>query len=163
MATKQNLRVVHLMDVPEALPVLAQWFVEEWTPWYGSEGPGEAEADLAACRRRDRLPLCLVALGQDGEVLGTAALRAESVGSELGVGPWLAGLLVGKDHRGQGLEATLIDAIVAEAKGLGFAAIYTSTRPRESLTRGGVWREVGASESLKGPVTVYRRQIGERT
>lgn len=67
--------------------------------------------------------------------------------------------MAGKDHRGQGLEATLIDAIVAEAEGLGFPAIYTSTRPRDSLARSGVWQEVGASESLKGPVTVYRRQI----
>ena len=43
-------------------------------------GPGDAKSDLAACRSRDELPICLVALSMDGEVLGTAALKSESVG-----------------------------------------------------------------------------------
>jgi GNAT superfamily N-acetyltransferase len=71
-------------------------------------------------------------------------------------------MLVGKDHRGKGVEATLIDAILEQAKRLGFAAIYTSTRPRDGLARSDVWQEIGASRSLKGPVTVYRRQTGDR-
>jgi hypothetical protein len=34
-------------------------------------------------------------LNREGEVPGTAALKSESVGSEIGVGPWLAAVLVG--------------------------------------------------------------------
>ena len=47
----------HLLEVPEALPVLARWFVEEWGPYYGPEGPGDAEADLRAASHRDQLPI----------------------------------------------------------------------------------------------------------
>ena len=70
--------------------------------YYGPGGPGDAEGDLAACRGRGALPICLVALNTNGDVLGTAALKTESVGGEIGAGPWLAALLVGKDHRGKG-------------------------------------------------------------
>ena len=123
MTDKPNFRIAHLIDAPGAAPVLARWFVAEWGPWYGPGGDGDAEADLAACRVRDALPLCLVALGPGDVVLGTAALRDESVGSELGVGPWLAGLLVAPEHRGRGVGAALVAAIEGEAANLGFAAI----------------------------------------
>lgn len=29
----QGIRIKHLLEAPEALPVLARWFVAEWTPW----------------------------------------------------------------------------------------------------------------------------------
>ena len=80
----QDIHIVHLFEVPELAPTLERWFIEEWTPWYGPDGPGDAESDLSACRSRDELPICLVALNVDVEVLGTAALKSESVGSELG-------------------------------------------------------------------------------
>ena len=117
---RHDMRIVHLLEAPGTAPVLARWFVEEWTPWYGPGGGGNAESDLAACRGRDVLPLCLVALGTGGDVPGTIALRSESVGSELGVGPWLAAFLVGADHRRKGVGTALVEAIEGEAYRLGF-------------------------------------------
>ena len=78
----RDLRIVHLTDVPDAASTLVDWFVAEWEPWYGPAGAGDAAADLAACRGRDDLPVCLVAVDGQGDVLGTAALKDESVGSE---------------------------------------------------------------------------------
>jgi len=97
------MRIVHLLEVPEVVPTLVRWFIEEWGPWYGPDGPGDAHADLAACGSRDALPICLVAFGMDGELLGTAALKCESVSSEIGAGPWLAVVLVGANHQGKGV------------------------------------------------------------
>lgn len=162
MATRQDLSIVHLLEAPGAAPVLARWFVEEWTPWYGPDGQGDASRDLAACRSRDQLPVCLVALNTEREVLGTVALRSESVGSELGAGPWLAALLVGKNHRGKGVGTALVEAIEVEAHRLGFEAIYTSTDTAETLMRRRGWQAFGAAESLRGPVAVYRRTPGNR-
>ncbi len=46
------VEVRYLGDVPSALPLLARWFTEEWEPYYGPAGPGNAEADLkASCQR----------------------------------------------------------------------------------------------------------------
>ena len=91
-----GFRIVQLADAPDALPTLARWFVAEWAPYYGPGGPGDATADLEGCRNRDALPIALVALDDDGAVVGTAALKAESVGSEQAAGPWLAAFVVGR-------------------------------------------------------------------
>ena len=149
-------RIVHLLQVPNLRPRLVQWFVEEWTPWYGPDGEGDAEADLAACKDRDQVPLCFVALGEDGAPLGTASLKDESLGSELGHGPWLAALLVAPAARGRGIGRALIEAVAAEAQRLGYPALYTSTDlARERLWPRG-WQAVGESQSLRGPISVYR-------
>ena len=164
MTSHLNIRIVHLLEAPEVAPMLELWFIEEWMPWYGPDGPGDAESDLAACRSRDELPICLVALNMDDKVLGTAALKSESVGSELGVGPWLAAVLVGKDHQGKGVGTALVKAIEEEAVRLGFDSIYTSTDTAEGILERRGWQAFGTTESLRGPVTIYRWQVrGETT
>ncbi len=135
---------------------LAEWFIEEWTPWYGPAGQGDAVADLAACKNRDALPLCLLALNAEGEVLGTAALKADSVGSAHAAGPWLAALLVGQPYRGKGIATALVAAVENEAARMGFDAIYTSTDSAEGLVTRRGWRAVGTSRSLRGAVAIYR-------
>ena len=153
------MRIVHLVDAPEALPALVQWFIEEWAPWYGPGGDGDAEADLAACDSRDALPICLVALDGEGGVLGTASLRAESVGAELAPGPWLAAILVGKAHQGRAIGTALAAAIEDEARRLGFAAIYTSTDAAEGIMQRRGWQRIGTTMSLRGDVAVFRRRV----
>ena len=76
MTGMRDFHIRHLIDAPNAAPALARWFVDEWTPWYGYDGPGDAVADLAACTDPDAIPLCLVALDDSGGVLGTASLRS---------------------------------------------------------------------------------------
>lgn len=159
MTAPPELRIVHLLDVPDAAPVLTRWFVAEWGPWYGPGGAGDAGADLAACRSRDELPLCLVALNPDDTVLGTAALKAVSAGAELGVGPWLAAFLVGPDFRGCGVGTALVAGIEDEARRLGLDAIYVSAGAAESILVRRGWQEFGSTETLRGPVTVYRRGL----
>ena len=160
MTLAHDLGIVHLLEAPGAVDTLAEWFADEWAPWYGPGGEGDAEGDLAACRSRDALPICLVALSESGDVLGTASLRSESVGSELGVGPWLAAVLVPREHQGQGVGTALVAAIEAEARRLGFECLYTSTSTAEGLLKRRGWEAFGASQSLRGPVAVYRRRLG---
>ncbi len=156
MTSNQDFRIVHLLEAPEVVPTLERWFIEEWTPWYGPDGPGDAASDLAACHSRDHLPICLVALNIDHDVLGTATLKSESVGSELGVGPRLAAVLVGKDHQGKGIGTALVEAIEEEAARLGFGSIYTSTDTAGGILERRGWQAFGTTESLRGLLTIYR-------
>ena len=151
--------IVHLLEVPQQIPVLVDWFIAEWESWYGAEGSGNAEQDLAACCDRDRIPLCLVALDTNDELLGTAALRAESVGSKLGDGPWLTGFLVEPEHRRKGIGTALVAAIEAETGRLGFDAVYVSTDTAGYLFERRCWQAAGPASSLRGPVTVYCRSL----
>ncbi len=164
MIPDRNIRIIHLSEMPKIAAMLERWFIDEWTPWYGPEGPGDAESDLAACRSRDELPICLVALSIDDELLGTAALKSESVGSEFGVGPWLAAVLVEKDHQGKGVGTALVEAIEKVAIRLGFKSIYTSTDTAMGILERRGWQTFGTTDSLRGTVTIYCKQVrGEAT
>lgn len=150
-----------LVDRPEALADLVALFVAEWAPWYGPTGAGDAEADLAACLNRAKLPLAVVAQGPDGRVLGTAALKHDSLGAELGFGPWLAAVVVHPSCREQGIGSALIAAVEAQARALGFSAIYTSTDAARSLVERRGWQPLHLSvPSLRGPISLYRLTFG---
>ena len=151
------MRITHLIDMPAARPILVRWFEAEWAPYYGPDGPGDADADLAACVRREALPLCLVALGEGERPLGTAALRATSVGSDIAPGPWLTGLLVAEDDRNARIGSALVAAIEDEAWRLGVPALYCSADRADTILARRGWTEVGTSESLRGTVVVFRR------
>ncbi len=159
IVTPPNVRIIHLIEVPGTVPSLARWFVEEWAPYYGPDGPGVAEEDLVACCNRDQIPIALVAIDAERNVIGTAALKSESVGSEPGQGPWLAAFLVGTDHRGKGVGTSLVEAIEQEAFRLGFQTIYTSTDAAKGIYRRRGWEALNQVSSLRGPITVYRKNL----
>lgn len=146
----------HLLDHRELVPVLVDWFIEEWQPWYGPDGEGDAEADLLTCRDRNALPVCLIALDSETRLLGTIALRGNSVGSDLAEGPWLAGLYVAPEHRRRGVGTALVAALEQEAARLGFEAVYTSTDAADGIMRRRGWEPVGSAQSLRGEVAVFR-------
>ena len=159
----RNMRIGHLIDSPDIAPILAKWFIDEWGPWYGPNGQGNAESDLAECSSKNKLPICLIAVDENGQMLGTAALKTKSVGSELGVGPWLAAVLVSQEHKGKGVGTALVKAIEEEAARLNFPSIYTSTDTAEGILVRRGWHAFGTTQALRGPVLIYRWQVKDTT
>ncbi|MDF1722567.1 MAG: GNAT family N-acetyltransferase [Minwuia sp.] len=150
-----------LADRQSALTDLIELFVAEWTPWYGPQGQGNAEADLVACMTRDRLPIAVVAQDRDGRVLGTAALKQESLGAELGYGPWLAAVVVVPAWRRQGIGSNLISAVEGHARALGFAEIYTSTNTANAIIARRGWQPLNHTvQSIRGPISIFRLALG---
>ena len=156
------LDIIDLREAAHLSATLERWFIAEWEPWYGPSGVGDAAADLAACCNNDALPVCLVAVDAQGKAVGTATLKPDSVGSELGVGPWLAAVLVPVEYQGGGIGTALVAAIETIAGQLGFESIFSSTDSAAGiLTRSG-WRAYGATTSLRGPLSVFRRDLPPR-
>jgi len=156
---KRNITTLHLHERPEFATTLVHWFMDEWEPYYGRSGPGDARKDLEECAGRDQLPLCLIALDERDRMLGTIALKETSVGSELNVGPWVAALLVDHQYQGRGVGPVLIEAITTEAARLGFEKIYTSGGPDDAIFESQGWRPYGETTSLRGPLIVYERVL----
>ena len=149
-----------LADVMTAIPLLTRWFIEEWEPYYGPDGPGDAEKDLLESCNRGDLPIALVALENDGTILGTAAIKKESVGSETGLGPWLAALYVPIEHRKRGVGTALVESIENKARSLGFETLFVSTDAAENIVRQRGWIKLeNSAESLRGPVAVYQANL----
>ena len=163
----ETVSIELLADHPEILEDLERWFVEEWEPYYGVEGPGDARTDLLECCRRDELPLALVAF-DDGVVCGTAALRRRSVSTHEHLTPWLAAVLVRPEYRGRGIGEALVEAIEGRAREFGFHELYVGTSvPEASERRGGDpefylkrgWKLIDSSPYFAGDVAILRRSL----
>ena len=121
-----------------------------------------ANKDLQDSCNRDELPVALVAIS-DGEVCGTAALKAESVSTHKHLTPWLAALLVAPGFRRRGVGERLIAAIEEKAKQLGFHCIYVGTgegsgTPESSLRKRG-WEFVEKSPYFVSEVSIFQKAL----
>ncbi len=151
-------RISLLADRSSALPQLANLFIDEWAPWYGPNGKGNAKSDLEQSMNHSRLPIAVVAENEFGQVLGTAALKQESLGSEHGFGPWLAALVVVPDFRGKGIGLSLVQAVEEHAQRLSYKQIYSSTNTSNSLFEKCGWFQMRqSSASIRGPVAIYSK------
>ena len=93
-----------LAEHSESIPEIAAWYVSEWKPYYGTDGPGDALADLRSRCNRTEIPVGFVAV-EDGEILGTAALDIDAATDRV---PSVVGLLVRPSQRRRGVAAALL-------------------------------------------------------
>jgi GNAT superfamily N-acetyltransferase len=153
-----KVRTELLIDHPGAIPTLESWFREEWQPYYGPEGPGNARQDLQACCNRDTLPIGLIAIDKD-VVCGTAALKTESVDTHRHLSPWLAALLVDPSKRGSGIGEMLIRAIEEKAFQLGFTVVYAGAGRAATLFNRMGWLPAEQVVYYKQHITIFLREI----
>ena len=126
-----------LANHQDVIPQLVNWFELEWEPYYGRNGPGEAQSDLASRCRTTSLPLGLIAI-ENGKILATAAIDKD-VSTNLS--PSIVGLLVSPEFRHQGIATSLIKASEKWAIKLGFCNLYVST-----VTLGNLFINLGWSQ-----------------
>jgi GNAT superfamily N-acetyltransferase len=128
-----------LASIPQAIPVLREWFEAQWPAYYGPGGRGSALLDLRAYAHRGSLPVGVVAL-EAGRVCGVAALKARSIESHAHLLPWAAAGLVHPGMRGQGIGGVLLGALEEQARELGFERIYCGTSSAQRLLQRRGWQ-----------------------
>jgi GNAT superfamily N-acetyltransferase len=128
-----------LADTPESVEPLARAFFAEWPDAPAHRTLDSVVARFEECRRRDGLPLALVAL-EDRRPIGTVALRADSISTRPELGPWLAALWVAPERRGFGLGTRLVRAAEAQARRLGIPTVHAGTGTSVSLFERLGWR-----------------------
>ncbi len=157
-----NLKIELLTDHPEALTTLKKLFESEWEPYYGAEGPGDAEADIKNSANRTELPLAVVAI-VGGNICGTAALKMESVTTYPDYFPWLAGLLVDPAYRRQGIGEQLIAKIENLATQLGYKEIFVGTGEKSGMSEITLdkrdWEFIDKSDYFVSEVNVYKKKL----
>ena len=152
------MKVALLADHTGAIDMLAAWYEQEWEPYYGAHGPGDAAADLASRCKRDRLPVGLVAIDDD-TIIGTAALDRDAAS---GLAPAVVGLLVAREHRGKGVAGVLLDAAGQLAGELGYDELFISTSILGRLLQRKGWRQKGNVRFMNSERgTVYVRALPE--
>lgn len=152
------MEIKYLADATEVIPTLAVAFLQDGFAHPAEQSVGAVAAGLRVSCQRDGLPLALVAL-DGGAVLGTVALRWDSIASRPELGPWVAALYVVANFRGRGVGAQLVRAAELEARRLSLGAIYTGTSTAGSVFQRLGWTEIERLTYCGQPVVIYRREL----
>ena len=153
-----RITVSRLIAHREVLPLVAEWFRNEWPDWYGPGGPGNVEQDVQSFSNEGSLPLGILAFS-DGAPCGAAALKAESIPSHTHLRPWAAAGFVVPGLRGQGIGARLLSALEVEAKALGYSSIYCGTATANTLLQRAQWRVIDSVQLHGKDVSVYEKSL----
>jgi predicted N-acetyltransferase YhbS len=142
---KSLMRIGYLMDHPEFVPVLAPAIWEHWREALPEDTTVEHRVvKLRQHMQKAELPIALIA-HQQGEVLGTAALRRHDLEGREDLSPWLGGVFVMHNHRGKGVASMLCHAIKQKASSMGIESIYLFTPDQQSLYERLGWRTIEAA------------------
>ena len=158
----QGIEIDYLANRKDAIPILKSWFESEWEPYYGRNGPGNALVDLHQSCNDSSLPIAVVAYS--GTILvGTAALKAQSVATHDHLSPWVAALLVNPKYRRQGIAEILIRHIEQLASKLEFRHLYIGTGKGsgtpESAIRNLGWQYLDSQQYFVSQVHVFRKSL----
>ena len=145
-----------LSDHEWVIPTLVEWYRSEWEPYYGADGPGDAQSELVSRCNCDGLPYGLVAI-ENNRVVGTAALDRD-VSTNLT--PSVVGLLVGSEYRRRGIATALFIATEDHARRLGYQRLYASTSVLHSLLERLGWMVMADVEFLNDERgSIYMREL----
>lgn len=152
--------VIPLRDRPDLCAFFAEQFEAEWPDWYGRGGRGDAAADLIAfANPAGELPVGVVALDHSGAPVGIAALKATSIDTYKHVSPWAAAGYVLPVRRREGIGASLLSALLVEARRLRFHTVYCATASAVTLLEREGWSQIDAVMHEGGTQFIFRRVV----
>jgi len=150
-------RIVRTADRPDLLPLVANWL---WDAFWQPNGHrlDEVREILAEATAEIGPPQSFVLLA--GEVpCGTASLMSADLEIRNDIGPWLAGVYVVPEARGQGCAQRLVAAVEEAARQAGFPSLFLYTNDAQALYEKLGWLAVEDAMDGGSPVTIMRRDL----
>lgn len=129
------VRVAFAAEVPSAAEVVGAWHWAEWGPSDEGETKSDWVARLRSWCRTSSLPVLLVAVDDDHDLVGSVSLIESDMPHHADwadVGPWLSGLYVVPERRESGVGRALVAACEEHARRCGIETLllYTSAAQR---------------------------------
>jgi predicted N-acetyltransferase YhbS len=148
-----------LSDDQHEIRTVARWCFDEW----GHLNPDDSlDARITSLTHRvnaTQVPLTLVAVADDGVLLGTASLIVSDMDTRPGLTPWLASVYVAPPHRGQGIGKQLCWRIVTMARELSYVQCYLFTPSEEAWYRRQGWHLMQREPYRGESVSVMRYDL----
>jgi GNAT superfamily N-acetyltransferase len=139
MTDDSTIELTFLADRADAIPVIAQWYFDQWGHLIKGETLERSLERLQNFLNRDKMPFILVAI-RDGEIAGSAQLKFREMAD---LYPdkehWLGGVYVAPGCRGQGLGSLLAEDIARRAPHYGVRTLHLQTERLD----GGLYRHLG--------------------
>ena len=152
------MNIAHLADHKEVIPLLAQWFYNEWAYLNPGRTLADVEQLIGERTNIDKIPMALVAF-DNHEPLGTVCLKVHDMDTRLDLSPWLAGLYVAAPRRHQGIGATLVAAIENKAIELGLDKLYLHTPESETFYSKLGWQVKDRPQYHGYPVSLMQKRL----
>ncbi len=154
------MRLEYLADNKQAIPILANWYFDEWGHLEKGNTFDKVTEKLQGYLNTDKIPLIVLAVG-DREILGAAQLKYREMDIYPEKEHWLGGVYVSEKYRGNNFAEKVIEKIVNVAKSLDVYKLYLQT---EDLS-GGLYCHLGwlpiEQVTYRGvEVLVMENQIG---
>lgn len=151
-------RIVPLTEHADQIPALARLHQPQWQEVH-------PDMDITAWEReftthcQGGLPATLLALNDEGQLLGSASLVQDDMEGAQPFSPWLANVLVLPAARGRGTGAALIQAIADRARAQGHATLYLFTTDRQDFYTQRGWMPLRSCLHHGKPVSIMRRSL----
>ncbi len=153
------MHIDYLSNHPGLIASLAQQCADEWAHLYLAWGEGEAAEEFRTARTDGSIPATLVALDDDGALLGTVSVIEDDLPGFEHWNPWLATLLVLPEHRGRGVGAFLVSEAERFAREAGNEEMYLFTESADGLFLRMGWLEMAKTTANGHEVRIFRRQL----
>lgn len=150
--------IAHLADRRDVIPILAQWFYQEWAYLHPDRTLEDVERLIGERTNTTKIPVALVAF-EGGELLGTVCLKVHDMDTRLDLTPWLAGLYVATAWRRKGVGTALVSAIEKKAHELQVEKLYLYTPESEGFYSRLGWHINKRTEYHGYPVTIMEKNI----
>ena len=149
------MHIDSIADHLERVDLIARWYYDEW-------GHLDPEGSLESWTKglRERIPTTYVAL--EGETpLGSVTLTEHDMLTRPDLSPWLSGMYVIPERRGQGIGGALVRHAVNQAAGMGVERLYLYTHPARDFYRKLGWQDLEEDVYEGRRVTIMTIETGE--
>ncbi len=127
-----------LADNEKAIPIVANWYFEEWGHLKKGNALVEVTETLHDYLNTDKIPLIVLARESD-EILGAAQLKYREMDIYPEKEHWLGSVYVSKKYRGNKIAEKIIGKLVSIAEKLGVHTLYLQTEHLD----GGLYSHLG--------------------
>ncbi|UPY35475.1 GNAT family N-acetyltransferase [Sediminicoccus sp. KRV36] len=150
-------RIVTIRERPDLVPLVANWLWDAF--WHPNGHPLEEVREiLRECTAEVGTPQSFVLMA--GEVpCGTASFVAADLEIRNEIGPWLAGVYVVPEARGQGCAQRLIETVEDAARDAGHNALFLYTHDAQKLYAALGWYVIEETVDAHRPVSIMRRDL----
>ena len=156
------MKILHLEDVPEAIPIVAEWLFNAWGKYREGNSLEKVRGRLEPPPSKETLPIILVAT-LNKIPIGTASLRqSDGIENQPNLSPhvpWLASVYVPTKHRKKGIASELIKHISNIAQAQGHKKLYLRTEDKVSFYQKLGWTTIETLSIEINITTIMHRDL----
>ena len=154
-----SIRIEYLADQEFHLPQVAQWQHAQFGYLNPAGTLEQRSGGLRDALHRDRIPMALIAVSEDGQLVGSASILVATL-THQHLTPWLSSVFVPPEMRGRSIASALSLRAAGAAARLGFKMLYLSTPHNESLDARLGWKTFDRTVHNGLPLTLMERPVG---